>query len=294
MKGERILIIGGCGYLGSKLFIYLKNKKFDVTTVDLEWFGNYVNPKNIKMDYSLLTLSFLKKFSAIILLAGHSNYYMCEKDILGSFKNNVVNFVELLQKITTQKLIYASSSTVYENSGRKIADEEVVNFNPLSYYDLSKHTIDHYAILSGKKIYGLRMGTVSGYSPNLRIDLIINRLVENVLKNEQLSIHNPSILRAVLGIEDFCAAVEAIIKNDGKPGIYNLSSFNMQIKIVAKRVLKYFKKNEIKVIKRPMIPSFKLSSKKFEKEFDFTFKENVESIIDSLLLTSNTPKSVRK
>ena len=46
----RILIIGGCGYIGSQLFVYLKNKGYKVDTVDLEWYGNYVNPKNFKTD----------------------------------------------------------------------------------------------------------------------------------------------------------------------------------------------------------------------------------------------------
>ena len=44
-----VLLIGGCGYIGSRLYRHLKGKGFAVDTLDLEWRGNFVNPDNIKM-----------------------------------------------------------------------------------------------------------------------------------------------------------------------------------------------------------------------------------------------------
>ena len=51
---EKILIIGGCGYIGSQLYQHLQTI-YDVDTVDLEWYDNYVNDKNVVKDMSLLT-----------------------------------------------------------------------------------------------------------------------------------------------------------------------------------------------------------------------------------------------
>lgn len=292
----RILIIGGCGYIGSALFTFLKKRKYKVDTVDLEWFGNYVNPKNIKKDYSLLPKSFFKKYSVVILLAGHSNYYMCERDVLGSFKNNVVNFVELLQKLSSQKFIYASTSTLYEYSKEKIATEDSNYFKPLSHYDLTKKIIDDYASLSGKNYYSLRLGTVSGFSPNLRVDLMINKMYQSAIKRKEIKIHNPKNKRSVLGIIDFCRAVETILKKKSIPGIYNLGSFSYSIEHMAKYIAKKIPGVKIKIDSSiPAYESFSLNTNKFEKKFNFKFHDTIDSIVDSLKDNfSSVPKSIRK
>lgn len=295
---NKILIIGGCGYIGSSLFLYLTEKKYYVQTVDLEWFGNYVNPKNIKKNYGKLDQKFFNNYSVIILLAGNSNYYMCLKDKLGCFTNNVTNFMYLLEKINQQKFIYASSSSIYENSGKKRVNEECDIYSPLNYYDLTKRTIDYYAQLSGKNFYGLRLGTVSGYSPNFRNDLMINRMYEEARKKGTITIHNPAIFRPLLGINDFCRAVESIIKKNGPSGIYNLASLNASILNAAKKVAEKVKGAKIIQVKPSSAKTYKsfiMSNKKFKKKFKFKFEDNINSILDSLVnMPSDTKKSERK
>jgi len=293
---KKILIIGGTGYIGSRLFEYL-SKDYKTDTVDLEWFGNYVNPKNIKKDYDLLPKTFFSKYSVIILLAGHSNYYMCQKNASACLSNNVVKFVKLLDNLTNQKFIYASSSSIYERTKRKVVTEETDTFSPLGYYDLTKYEIDSYAALCDKKFFGLRFGTLSGYSPNMRSDLIINRMYYSAIKTKEIAIHNPEISRPVLGIEDACRAIEEIIKKDGRPGIYNIASFSKSIRAIANTVAKSMPKTKITMIKKHIVAldNFLMSTHKFEKEFNFVFKETPESITDSLRnMHKNTKTSERK
>src|SRR5581483_9292443 len=104
----KIVILGGCGYIGSRLFTYLTEKNYSVDTVDLEWFGNYVNPKNIIANFDDLPKKFYDKYDVVILLAGHSTVGMCQNDALGSLENNIASFVNLTQKLQKQKFIYAS------------------------------------------------------------------------------------------------------------------------------------------------------------------------------------------
>lgn len=283
---DRTLIIGGCGYIGSHLFNTLKEAELEVETIDLELFGNYVNPKNKKKNYNLLTKKYLKGFRNIILLAGYSSVKMCEGKMLESFNNNVVNFIDLLNKIEDQRFIYASSSSVYGDTKNSYVDESYDRYVPQTFYDLTKKEIDYYAHLSNKDIYGLRFGTVNGYSPNLRTDLMINKMYKTALEKRIIKVSNPSFYRPILGINDLGRAVEKILKSKGKPGIYNLASFNATILQIAKSVVKNTK-SDLEII-RPM-PSynFSINSEKFEKNFNFKFKETTESIIEDLKINFN-------
>src|SRR6267142_552222 len=103
-----ILICGGIGYIGSELYRHLLNCKFKVDTLDLAWFGNYVNPFNRLQDYGTLKARDIDKYDAIVIVAAHSSVVMCEADPYGAFKNNVINFVNMLRIAGRKKLIYAS------------------------------------------------------------------------------------------------------------------------------------------------------------------------------------------
>lgn len=294
-KKKKVLIIGGCGYIGSRLFIFLKKRKYKVDTVDLEWYGNYVNPKNIKTDFKNLKREFLSKFDIIIFLAAHSNYFMCESHPIEAFQNNVTNTIKFVNQLSNQMFIYASSYLVYEKSVSRIVTEDSDRYFPSTKYDLTKQIVDYYMQLTKVNYYGLRFGTVSGYSPNLRTDVMINRMYHTSISEGIIRIYNPENFRPVLGIEDLCRAVEKIIISKGPKGIYNLASFNLKLKIISGKVSK--KLGNLKVVKEDRNPlrSYSMSTKKFRKMFNFTFKDTVESILKSLEKNyKKTPKSERK
>lgn len=279
---KKILIIGGCGYIGSRLFIYLIKKGYKVDTVDLEWFGNYVNPKNMKCDYRNLTKSFLNKYYAIILLAGFSSVQMCIGRMKDTFRNDVENFILLLEKLNLQKFIYASSSSIYGNTQKMQVTEDYDRYVPSNYYDLNKKVIDNYAQMSKANYYGLRFGTICGYSPNLRVDLMINKMVENARETGIITIHNPNMHRPILGLEDLCRAVKAIIEGGNNPGIYNIASFNATISEVSRLVGEYMKKVRIIIESQKNIYNFSVNTSKFQSTYNFVFKDTVKSIVESL------------
>ena len=199
----KILIIGGCGYIGSRLFLHLEEQGFEVDTVDLEWFGNHVNSCNHKMDMrGILTLRpppvpCLSSYQTVVLLAGHSSVPMCRGDRRSSFNNNVVNFITLLERIEAcnnpPRLIYASSSSIYGNTKDIAAPEDWERYDPKTYYDLQKQELDYYARLSDVEYYGLRFGTVNGWSPNLRVDIMLNKMYQCATEDNQISIFNKHI-----------------------------------------------------------------------------------------------------
>ena len=206
---KKILIIGGCGYIGSAL---RSSMYFDyhIDTVDLGWFGNVIAPHNIPLDYRNLTPEQLAEYDVIVLLAGHSSVPMSNNsDVQSTFKNNVVNFLELLPKLRKgQKFIYAGSSSVYNGIPDDNVTEEYKLLAPSNIYDLTKQEIDRLIMLYPDiEYYGLRFATVNGFSPNLRTDIMINMMVENVLHNGVINLTNTSIRRPILHMVDLCNAI---------------------------------------------------------------------------------------
>ena len=292
---KKILITGGCGYIGSAIYNKLKNK-YIVDTVDLEWFGNYTNPNNIKKDFDELSQEFLNNYDVVILLAGHSSVKMCEMDHYSTFNNNIRNFVNLVEKcrITTTKLIYASSSSVYGNTGGLIASETDSAYECHNNYDLSKQFIDSYMQNSqyhGESVlrewWGLRFGTVNGSSCNFRTDLMVNAMT-TAAKDGIINISNKHIHRAILGIDDLCRAVETIVLQGtaDNSGIYNLNSFNSTVESISTVVadITGVSVRDHGLVGKPY--DFAISNRKFTDTFNFKFTDTVESITHNIIAHS--------
>lgn len=293
----KITIIGGTGYIGSRLYLHLNSLGHQVETVDLEWFGNYTNPNNAILDYRQLTpTSTALSSDVVVLLAGHSSVPMCKNDMMSSFHNNVVNFVELLNKLTpNQKFIYASSSSIYGNTQDIAAPETWERYNPTTFYDLGKQEIDYYAKLSKIQYYGLRFGTVNGFSPNQRVDIMLNKMYLDALEKRQIQIFNKHIFRPILGIEDLCRAVQAIIEGGDHRGIYNLASFNASVEEIANAISDTLAGVEILDMGITPAYNFSINTIKFRTTYGFEFRESVHSIVQSLKDNwEQTHRSVRE
>lgn len=284
---KSILVIGSEGYIGLALCQYLKNK-YNIKKVDICWFGQYQDDVR-KEDYSNLTSNDLIGIDAIVLLAGHSSVKMCVGDWNSTFNNNILNFVLLANKIKQTnkniKLIFASSSSVYGNTFGEIADESYSQKPALNEYDASKIMLEHAAIQE-KEIewYGLRFGTVNGFSNNFRSELMINSMYASYKNSSIINVTNPTIHRAIIGIDDLCRSIEAIIENGSfdKKGFYNISSFNSTVDNIAKSISN-ITGVEIKYNSDlPMPYDFRISNNKFESIFDFKFNETLESIVNKI------------
>ena len=290
---KKILIIGGNGYIGNRLYKDYSSK-YDVVLLDNCWFDNPINPI-IQDDFNNKSEEFYSQFDVVILLAAHSSVKMCEGSTLSVYKNNVDNFINLISKLkSTQKFIYASSSSVYGNVGEIVVDETYTGFVPHNHYDITKHIIDIYAPRFDCQYYGLRFGTVNGYSPIVRNDVMINSMVYNAIKDNEIKLYIKDILRPILGISDLSRAIECIISSkEDHRGIYNLASFNNTAEEIANRVSRItginiteYKTNPTQITNSKLQTksyNFSINCNKFEKTFNFKFKETIESITKELL-----------
>jgi nucleoside-diphosphate-sugar epimerase len=258
---------------------------YSIHSVDICWFNDSLDYNETK-DYRNLTRQELSKFDAVILLAGHSSVKMCDGPVTSSWTNNVNNFVSLVNKLDkSQTLIYASSGSVYGSQNTITIEDVDLTFKPINNYDLTKYSLDIQAqkfINDGYKIIGLRFGTVNGYSPNLREELMINSMIKKSLFDGNITVNNKHIKRPILGIGDISRAVDSILRNPTS-GIYNLASFVSTVDVISNSISKSLYS---KILERPNVAGaydFTMDTGKFRRIYNFTFSENLDTIVKELV-----------
>lgn len=277
-----ILLIGGAGYIGSELRRHLTERGLQADTVDLGWFGPG-DSGNLSQDYATLDRNLLRRYDTLVLLAGHSSVAMCRREPDRALANNVSNFASLVAKLDGQRLIYASSISVYgaDAAAREFTEDAPLPA-PVSHYDFHKQAIDHCARLSGARCYGLRFGTVNGPSKNLRVDVMLNKMLHTARRLNRIEFCNPTVYRPILGISDLCRAVCTIVEREGEPGIYNLASFNATIGDMAHEAAAIARVPAVATHDTAGGYNVKVSTKKFERAFGFHFQDTTRSIVEAL------------
>jgi len=278
-----ILILGGNGYIGSRL-IHDLHESYQIQSVDTCWFGKDLNYSQVE-DYRNLSKEYLRKYDVVILLAGHSSVKMCAGEVFSSWNNNVNNFVNLVRKLDKeQTLIYASSGSIYGDTHAATNEDIELTFKPINHYDLTKYTLDIHArslIIEGHNIIGFRFGTVNGWSPNIREELMINSMTKRSIETGSILINNKNIVRPILGISDISRAIDTVIQNPIS-GIYNLASFYDSVEGISGHVSSVLSTT---VYTQPDITGvydFIMDTGKFQRTFGFEFKANISSIVDEL------------
>jgi nucleoside-diphosphate-sugar epimerase len=297
----KLLIAGGAGYVGSVLIPKLLDRGYKVDVVDLFWFGNHLPRRAGLLNKDLFQLSVedLEPYDQVVFLAGLSNDPMAEYSPSKNFIFNAAAPAYLAYTAKNAKVkryIYASSCSVYGYTVNELYDETrpVASSYP---YGISKLQGEQAAMqLSDENfsVIALRKGTVSGYSPRMRLDLIINTMFKCAVRDHSITINNPSIWRPILGIEDAATAyIRAIEANPGISGIFNIASGNYTVGEVGDLV-----KNSVEellgarvslVIKNIQdFRNYKVSVEKAKNVLSFHPAEDVKSIVRNLLNNMNS------
>ena len=292
----RLLIAGGAGYLGSVLIPRLLDRGYKVDVVDLFWFGNHL-PRQIGIlnkDIFQLSAEDLAAYDQVIFLAGLSNDPMAEYSPSKNFIFNAAAPAYLAYIAKTagvKRYIYASSCSVYGYTENELYDETraVSSSYP---YGISKLQGEQAVIQLTSEdfsVISLRKGTISGYSPRMRLDLIINTMFKTAVRDQTITVNNPSIWRPILSIEDAATAyIRAIEANLSISGIFNLASGNYTVGEVGD-LIKSAVEERLNIRINLCIKhiqdyrNYKVSTEKAANVLSFHPTGTVRSIVDNLI-----------
>src|SRR6185503_6691921 len=201
----RILIAGGAGYIGSVLVPRLQERGYEVTVVDLLWFGKYLPPGTELIQRELFTHQAAEHrgHDQVIFLAGLSNDPMAEYSPARNFVENGASpgYLAFISKQAgVKRYIYGGSCSVYGYTVNQLYDETSPALS--SYpYGVSKLQGEFAALQLQDDTFSVvcfRQGTVSGYSPRMRLDLIVNTMFKSAVLDRKITVNNPGIWRPIL------------------------------------------------------------------------------------------------
>lgn len=203
----KLLIVGSSGYVGSRLVRHFREtcaativgcdllpSMHDLGCPDIFWQG----------DYHELPDEMLAGVLAVFWFAGHSSVAMARDDAVNAVHNNVTALAALLERTNALGIpvVYASSASVLSSDSNQfsvVASEQRANA-----YDASKLALDLLAPYLNPASLGLRMGTVSGWSPKMRWELVFNAMCHDACTNNFVRVQNSGCYRGLLFLDDLC------------------------------------------------------------------------------------------
>jgi nucleoside-diphosphate-sugar epimerase len=293
-----VYVTGGAGYVGAVLVPKLLAAGYRVRVLDLFLFGDDVLPAHPKLERirgDLREEALLRKSlpgsDAVIHLACISNDPSFE---LNPSLGKSINFdafeplVAAARDAGVKRFIYASSSSVY---GVKEEEEvtEALSLEPLTDYSRYKAMCE---LVLGRyqspefTTVTIRPATVCGYSPRLRLDLTVNILTNHAINKGRITVFGGEQWRPNLHIEDMADLYLDLLARPASQvagKTWNAGYHNLKVKDIAQTVRRVIG-NNVEIVTEPTNDnrSYRVSSKKIERDLGFVPRRSVEDAVRDL------------
>ena len=244
----KILLTGGCGYIGTPLTLSLLEAGHQVTVVDIQWFGNdlpsHPNLKIIKEDIRHADRIPMQGIDSILHLANIANDPCADLDSKLNWEVNALATMFLVERAIAHgvpQFIHASSGSVYGVKDEPEVTEEL-SLVPISDYNKTKMVSERVLLSYANKICIniVRPATVCGYSPRMRLDLSVNLLTMAALSKGRITVFGGDQTRPNIHLKDMIRVYHHFLKHGKEyPGVFNAGFENISILDIAKRVQKH-------------------------------------------------------
>jgi nucleoside-diphosphate-sugar epimerase len=231
---NKILVTGGAGYIGSVLVGQLLQRGYRVTVLDNLLYGHasllsYCSHPNFDFVFGDVRderrmKELLKTHDAILPLAAIVGMKACDRDPQMAQTVNYEAMV-LLNRLRSpnQKVVWPCSNSGYGTKSGDIYCTEETPVDPITLYGISKIKAER-ELLKNPNTISLRLATVFGPSPRMRLDLLVNDWVYRAVTDGFLVIYEKTFKRNYIHIDDiadcFCYCLEHFDAMAGE--VYNV------------------------------------------------------------------------
>jgi len=308
MNKYNILVTGGAGYIGSILVPELLSLGHKVTVVDnFMYKQTSLNHVCYHKNFSVLNadvriksdmIKMFQKADIIIPLAAYVGAPLCKKDPIGASSVNRDAIFMMLDNISTQQLvIMPTTNSAYGSGDKNNFCTENSELKPISQYAIEKVEVEN-KLIEHSHYISLRLATVFGMSPRMRLDLLVNDFVYRAVYDGFLIIFEGHFKRNYIHVKDISKAFIHGINNYDKlkNNIYNVGLSDANISKL--ELCKEIKKNipnfiflEEKIGKDPDQRNYIVSNEKFEKtgfKPDISLCEGISELIKGYQMIKNT------
>lgn len=306
-KSKNVLVTGGAGYIGVHLLELLLDDGYNVTLLDNFTFGekpiahlkDHKNLKIIKGDISNIKdlVKSVKNNRFVIALAaivGDPASSIDAEETLNLNYESTKSLTEICNFYEVEKLIFASSCSVYGSSDSTILNEESY-LNPVSLYARTRIYSENY-ILDNSKYTSptiLRLSTVFGFSTRMRYDLVVNTLLVRALRDKKFSVFGGDQWRPFVHCYDVARAFKIAMeadKNITHNQIFNVGSNDMNFTIndIGEKVHNKFPDADFNTVEEDFDKrNYRVSFDKIYNVLNFERKFDIEMGIDEMIKNIN-------
>ncbi|AAM05582.1 dTDP-glucose 4,6-dehydratase [Methanosarcina acetivorans C2A] len=264
MTELKMLVTGGCGFIGSNFIRYMLKKYPDYQIVNLDkltYAENFANLRDIenKPNYFFVkgdicdpasVNEVMTKVDQVVHFAAESHVDRSIEDGSVFVRTNVLGTNTLLQSALANKIkkfIHVSTDEVY-GSAMEGSFTEMDNLNPSSPYSSSKASSDLLA-KSYHTTYGLPVcitRCTNNFGPYQYPEKLIPFFISRLMEGKKVPVYGTGLnIRDWIYVEDHCSAVDFILHNGKSGEIYNIDGGNELTNLeITHRLLKMLGKDE--------------------------------------------------
>ena len=304
-----VLVTGGAGYIGCVLVPLLLARGYRVRVHDKFYFGDE-GLKEVKDrieivegDLRTFDSNCLEDCFAVVDLGGLSNDPTANFNPVANYSINTVAtemLIDACKSKSIERFTFASSASLYDRGlgAEDILQDEDSPINPIAPYSTSNYESERLLFHATDARFSpcsLRQGTVYGYSPRMRYDLVVNTFFKDALIKGEVTVHNGGEMwRPLVDVMDVAlahiACLEApIAKVRGQ--VFNVTYRNYRILELAHYVVNCLKNvREVKInveySDRPN-RSYRISGDKIARVLGFrptiSVKDSLANIVEQVV-----------
>jgi len=308
---DKVMVVGGAGYVGCVLVDELLAKGYSVKVFDRMFFGRAPielfrdRVELVVEDMRDLEAKHLADCGAVINIGGLSNDPTAEFNPRANEELNThasIRVAEVAKRAGVPRLVFASTCSIYDRGvdqeARDVIMDETSEVEPRAAYATSKLAAERAILAMADSSFApvaFRKGTVFGFSPRMRYDLVVNAFVKDALSKGQLNLHRGGEMwRPLIDVQDVCRAYLMALEADEdtiRGQMFNLTAGNFRISELALRSQQAL--NEIGVpcelkvdYSYRLVRSYRVSGEKIVRELGYkprvTLEESIRHMVEQI------------